>query len=89
MKTLKDIPTNLPNGMETKGSELVNREDLRQAAIEWVKELRKDRGCSIPQTIDGVVVEDCSDFGNEFCMSSKGLEKWIMNFFGITEDELR
>ena len=57
--------------------------DLRQSAIEWIKELQNE---SIEKGTDGnfrLLVED----GLE--VSNKNVVDWVEHFFNITEEELK
>ena len=73
MKTLKDLPT--WNSYDDSHAENVGSDDLRAAAIEWIKELRK-------------IDFDSMDDKAKFFSNNKILSIWICTFFNLTEADL-
>ena len=88
MKTLKDLDSHEEQGDNRfAGDVVVNIDDLRQSAIEWIKELKK-------VDIKGILVIGNFEFDEPRLDLNKNTERiksiviWIKHFFNITEDDL-
>jgi len=105
MKTLKDLVEEIEmrkkNGNGDKWFErLVREKDLRQSAIEWIKEIRKfTKEDYIKGTMTGEELWDFFVKGEVYLEKPKGtlewfeltkqtLINWIKHFFNLTEDDI-
>ena len=69
LKTLKDL-TEYYLGLKTL---VVAKDELKQEAIKWVKDIRtRHHGAQIPELL-----------------GENTVSKWIINFFNITEEDLK
>src|SRR3990167_7198323 len=103
LKTLKDLekPIGCYVGCEQGNTLVVNHDDLKQEAIKWIKELRKetkenpeDKLCDIQLFTDNKK-RKCNPIGTALADSVRRetwnyiTEKWIKDFFNITESDLK
>jgi len=83
LKTLKDIEK--PDEMEA----LVEIDNLKQEAIKWVKELRIEQSKYYKGPLKSIL-ESRFDTPNEVTNAQRRrVIQWIMNFFNLTEEDLK
>ena len=84
LKVLKDL-----YGDEEDAAGIIEREQLRSAAIAWIKEFM-NQDCTSCLLRDDAKLEGCEHdhnltiFGDE----KQGVKKWIKHFFSITSKDL-
>jgi len=103
MKTLKDLVEQTMNtrnpeyNLNRYGQYLANfvlEEDLKQLAIEWIKEIDKaldyssDKYPEIPDKDKRYVALIFKDLAFLMWKDLEGVRKWIIRFFNMTEDDL-
>lgn len=89
LKTLKDIGIKVIDQIDNKPIEhilLIESEELKKEAIEWIKELRDESGFRLIDTNDTMLCGE--DRNGEHCCD-EGIIRWIKHFFNILPEELK
>ena len=84
-QTLQDLERH--KGRLSKAFDFVYSDELRQAAIKWVKELEKDEDyvCVGKRWRKDIEIENWTD-GH---VMTKGIIHWIKEFFNLTEEDFK
>ena len=89
MKTLKDLKWHsyLIQGLyEEKEAKCINPNELRQAAIEWVKKMTfsiEHNGAEMPKEL--CPFDHITDWRSHIY----SIIRWIINFFNLTQEDLK
>ena len=91
MKTLKDLKEYIAEyeSVDEVVEGLIKKEELRQAAIEWIKAMEKFMEEN--DTFHGCTFKDGNLELYEECENSdiSGTVMWVKHFFNITEEDLK